>query len=141
MHPLSSSSLSATWHQSSNGNSSSSSSSGGEISVAFQGTKGEILLYSGADQAASDKASIVNVSELLHLEIGDWDLVGLAVASGTMVSGSDPGLYFLIEGKDEVLTAECSIGFERDGELESDCWWSTAFTGKSSSSRMLMMPC
>ena len=126
MHPLSSSSLSATWHKGSN-------STSGEISLAFQGTKGEILLYLGADKAASEKAFVVNVSSLLHLEIGDRDLVGLAIASGKMLSdaGSEGDLYLLIEGKDEVLVAECSISFGQEGELESECWWSEAFTGES----------
>lgn len=121
------SSLSAAWHQDVNG------SSG--IILAYQSPDDDVCFY----LAASKASAVINVSDLLHLEIGDWDNLGFAVTSGVQykgegeVRGKDelPALYLAVEGSSDVLVAECSIDFESKEDVKGDCYWlETAFSSK-----------
>lgn len=110
--------------------------------LAFQEFDDEdVFLLYGADAPDSEHATVVNISNLLHLDAGDWRSLGLAVTSGRLSESDDEadsnvdedqaGLYMLIEGRDDVLAAECSLQVGNDDEIDTNCYWITGtFTGK-----------
>lgn len=117
IHPRDTSSLSATWHK---GNDTT-----GAVVLAYQASDGSVILFYGVDAPESDDAAQINISNVLDLNPGDWDNFGLAVTSARMMGDDkdEASLQILVEGRDDVLAAECLVGRGRDGEIDADCYW------------------
>lgn len=126
IRPRDMSSLSATWHK--------GASTTGAVVLAYQATNGDVMLYYGVNDPESDDAAVINISNVLDLDTGDWDYFGLGVASAKMLGAegkNEASLQMIVEGRDDVLAAECLFQPGTNDGVEADCYWlNSVFTGK-----------
>lgn len=126
IRPRDMSSLSATWHKGAN--------TSGAVVLAYQATNGDVMLYYGVNDPESDDAAVINISNVLDLDTGDWDYFGLGVASAKMLGAegkNEASLQMIVEGRDDVLAAECLFQPGTNDGVEADCYWlNSVFTGK-----------
>ncbi|CAG9941669.1 unnamed protein product [Clonostachys rosea f. rosea IK726] len=119
------SSLSATWHQSGNETKA--------VVLGFQSPENKIcmLLLGDGNADAEPDREIVDVTQLLNLDTDGWSAIGLSIASGVPLGSTSDrnktgimGVYVLMEGEDEALVAECSIGnSSKSSNAPKECRW------------------